>query len=104
MMKHLPGIILALLLGVSTMQPVLADDSHHTDSLTAGEIRKVDKDARKVTIKHGEIKNLGMPAMTMVFQVPDPGLLEQLKAGDKVNFRAEKIGGAYTITKIEPVK
>jgi Cu/Ag efflux protein CusF len=91
-----------------------ADDSHHSgatkvaaqaaDALSEGEVRKVDKDAKKITIKHGPIANLDMPAMTMVFQVKDPGLLEQAQAGDKVKFRAEKEGAAYVLTKIEPAK
>jgi Cu(I)/Ag(I) efflux system periplasmic protein CusF len=72
--------------------------------LTEGEIRQVDKDAKKLTIKHGEIKNLDMPPMTMVFQVQDSALLEGIKAGDKVRFKAQKVGGAYTVTAIEPVK
>jgi Cu/Ag efflux protein CusF len=70
-------------------------------ALTDGEIRKVDKEAKKLTIKHGPIQNLDMPAMTMVFQVKDPALLDQVKAGDKVRFRAEKDGGAYVVTRIE---
>ena len=69
-----------------------------------GEVRKVDSAAKKVTIKHGEIKNLDMPAMTMVFHVSDPAMLDKVKAGDKVKFRADKIGGAYTVVEIEAVK
>ena len=69
--------------------------------MTEGEVRKVDKDAKKITIKHGEIKNLEMPAMTMVFQVRDPALLDQVKAGDKVRFKAEKAGGAIVVTAVE---
>jgi Cu/Ag efflux protein CusF len=66
-----------------------------------GEIRRVDKEARKLTIKHGPIPNLDMPAMTMVFQVKDAAMLDQVKAGDKVKFQADKVGGQYTVTKIE---
>lgn len=73
-------------------------------SMTSGEVRKVDKEAKKITIKHGEIKNLGMPPMTMVFQVKDPAMLDKLKAGDKVQFVAEDLNGALTITSIEPGK
>ena len=95
----------ALMLVAAFAAPAaLADDRHHTGDLSDGEIRKVDKDAKKVTIKHGPLLNLDMPAMTMVFQVKDSGMLDQLKAGEKVKFQAEKIGGAYTVTKIEPVK
>jgi len=95
----------ALMLVAAFAAPaVLADDRHHAGDLTEGEIRKVDKDAKKITIKHGALQNLDMPAMTMVFQVKNPGVLDRLKAGDKVRFRAEKIDGAYTVTKIEPVK
>ena len=69
-----------------------------------GEIRKVDKGAGKVTIKHGPLKNLDMPAMTMVFQVKDPAMLDQVKAGDKINFVADKVDGAYTVMQFERVK
>lgn len=62
----------------------------HTPSITAnmadGEVRKVDKENKKMTIKHGEIKNLDMPGMTMVFQIRDTSLLETFKARDKVKF------------------
>ena len=94
----------AILLTVFSAQSVLAEDKHHTGSLSDGEIRKVDKDAKKITIKHGPLQNLDMPAMTMVFQVKDPAILDKVKAGDKVKFQAEKLGGAFTVTKIEAVK
>ncbi|MBC7599117.1 MAG: copper-binding protein [Polaromonas sp.] len=72
--------------------------------MTDGEIRKVDLDNKKITIKHGEIKNLDMPGMTMVFQVKEPALLEKAKVGDKVRFKAEKSGGAIMVTDIQPAK
>jgi Cu(I)/Ag(I) efflux system protein CusF len=93
-MKKLFTVILAATFAV----PALAQ------SLSDGEVRKVDKDAKKITIKHGPLQNLDMPPMTMVFQVKDPAMLEQVKAGDKIKFEAEKIGGAFTVTKIEPAK
>jgi len=70
--------------------------------LSEGVVRKVDKDAGKLTIKHGPLANLDMPAMTMVFHVADQAMLQQVKSGDKVKFRAESIGGLLTVTKIEP--
>ena len=72
--------------------------------MTEGEIRKVDKETKKITIKHGAIKNLDMPGMTMVFQVKDPSMLDKVKAGDKVRFKAEKAGGAIVVTEIQPIK
>lgn len=72
--------------------------------LTEGEVRKVDKDAQKMTIRHGPIENLGMPAMTMVFQVKDPSVLDQVKVGDKIRFSAEKVGNAYTLTEVQSAK
>ena len=72
--------------------------------MTEGEISKVDMDTKKITIKHGAIKNLDMPGMTMVFQVKDPAMLEKVKAGDKVRFKAEKAGGAIVVTDIQPAK
>ncbi|MEO7888277.1 MAG: copper-binding protein [Polaromonas sp.] len=69
---------------------------------TEGEVRKVDKEAGKITLKHGAIKNLDMPGMTMVFQVRDPAMLETVKAGDKVSFTVDSINGAFTVLSIEP--
>ena len=71
--------------------------SHFTDA----EVRKVDKAAGKITLKHGEIKNLDMPGMTMVFQVKDATMLDKVKAGDKVRFTAEKEGSVYILTTLE---
>ncbi|MFI5444874.1 copper-binding protein [Polaromonas sp. UC242_47] len=71
--------------------------------LSEGEVRKVDKDAKKISIKHGELKNLDMPPMSMVFQVKDPALLDKVKAGDKIRFRAEKAGPAFVVTDIQLV-
>jgi Cu/Ag efflux protein CusF len=68
--------------------------------MTEGEVRKVDKEAKKLTIKHGEIKNLDMPAMTMVFQVKDPAMLDKLKPGDKVRFVAENASSGLVVTEI----
>ena len=73
-------------------------------ALADGEIRKIDKAQGKITLKHGEIKNLDMPPMTMVFKVKDAAILDLVKLGDKVGFTAEKIGGEYTVTGIEARK
>lgn len=72
--------------------------------MAEGEVRKVDMDTKKITIKHGDIKNLDMPGMTMVFQVKDPAMLDKVKAGDKIRFKAEKTGGAIVVTDIVPAK
>ena len=72
--------------------------------MTEGEIRKVDKDTKKITIKHGEIKNLDMPGMTMLFQVRDPAMLDMVKAGDKVRFKAEKAATGIVATEIQVAK
>lgn len=79
---------------------------HHAGAvgMIDGEVRKVDKDAKKITIKHGPLPDLDMPAMTMVYRVKDAAMLEEVKQGDKVKFQAEKLGGAFTVTKIEAVK
>jgi Cu(I)/Ag(I) efflux system protein CusF len=79
-------------------------ESTSTAVFTDGEVRKVDKDAQKVTIKHGEIKNLDMPPMTMVFAVKDDAVLDRVKAGDKVQFRAIDEGGKLTVVEIQAAK
>ena len=71
---------------------------------TDAEVRKIDLENKKITLKHGEIKNLDMPGMTMVFQVKDAAMLEKVKTGDKIKFTADKVNGAFTVLNIEIVK
>lgn len=71
------------------------------NALAAGEIKKVDKDTGKLTVQHGPLTNLNMPGMTMAFKAQNPAMLDQVKAGDKVRLRVERINGTYTITKLE---
>ena len=75
-----------------------------TADMTDGEIRKIDKEAMKVTIKHGEIKSLDMPPMTMVFRVKDAAMLEPLKLGDKIKFKAVSDKGILIVTELQVVK
>ena len=65
-----------------------------------GEVMKIDKAQTKITLKHGELKGLDMPPMTMVFRVQDAKQLDSLAVGDRVRFDATKVGGAYTVTAI----
>ncbi len=95
-MKFFHAIAASVLLAFSA--PLLAQT---TAPMTRAEVRKVDKDAKKITLRHEQIKSLDMPAMTMVFQVREPAMLEQVKAGDKVRFSAEKLDAGYTVMHIE---
>ena len=72
--------------------------------LVDGEVRKIDKEQAKITLKHGPIPNLDMDAMTMVFRVADAKLLDAVKQGDKVKFTAAKVNGAFTVTSIQAAK
>lgn len=92
-MKHFTTLIATLLTSAAFAQA--------GPPATEAEVRKVDKDAGKITLKHGEIKNLDMPPMSMVFQVKDKALLDKVKAGDKVSFTADKIDGKYTVLTLE---
>ena len=69
-----------------------------------GEVRKVDKENKKITLKHGVIKGLDMPGMTMVFGVKDAAVLDTVKVGDKVKFKAEQTGTTIVVTEIQPAK
>lgn len=103
-------MVTALATPAHAQKPAADHSAHHPApaqqavALSDGEVRKVDKDAKKITLRHGPIPNIDMPPMTMVFQVKDPAMLDKVSAGDKVKFSAEKIGGAYTVTGIEPAK
>lgn len=108
-------IVSAFVLSLAWMtHPALASGDHASHvaaqgaaqaaPLSEGEVKKVDPAAGKITIKHGPLENLGMPAMTMVFRVKEASMLEQVKSGDRIDFRAEKINGALTVTQLEIVK
>ena len=107
------NLILLASLAVALVAPSYAQTStdhnaHHpaqvaqASPMTPGEVRKVDKEAGKITLKHEPIQSLDMPAMTMVFRVSDPKLLDTVKAGDKVMFSADKVGGQLTVTRMQP--
>ncbi|ELX08368.1 MULTISPECIES: copper-binding protein [Oxalobacteraceae] len=109
-MNHLNKVVLAAVIGFSfasvgsVAYAQQAAASATQAAMSDGEIKKVDREAGKLTIKHGELKNLGMPGMTMVFKVQDPAMLDKVKQGDKVRFVADKVGGALTVTAIEAAK
>ena len=81
-MKHtltrtLGGLIVGLSVALSVQaQPV------------DGEVKKIDLDAGKITLKHGPIQNLDIPAMQMAFRVANPAWLQ-------------KLGGQFTVTAID---
>ena len=71
---------------------------------TAGEVRKFDKEAGTVTIKHGQIPKLDMPPMIMAYRVKDKAMLDHLKPGDKISFDVDRVDGKYTVTGLKKVK
>jgi Cu/Ag efflux protein CusF len=107
---------IALTLALATFAAAaVAQHAHHAPTpvqvaqaaakdLADGEVRKIDKAAGKVTIKHGEIKSIGMAPMTMVFKVKDPALLDKVAVNDKVKFNVVQSGGDYIVMSIEKAK
>ena len=99
-MKNFQALFISILLVVQswTSLPAWAD----TDKFMAeGVVKKIDVENRKITLKHGEIKNLDMPGMTMGFRLQESLQVDNIQAGDKVFFHVEKIQGAYVITDIQ---
>ena len=99
-----PRPVAALLIALAmAATPALATAQAATGSadVAQAEVRKVDREPPRLTLRHGEIKSLDMPPMTMVFRVQPPELIERVKTGDRIRFRAEKIDGRYTVTWIE---
>ncbi len=94
MKKTLFALLLAALSLAAFAQSIPTD-------MTEGEVRKIDRDAKKITLKHGPIKNLDMPGMTMVFQVRDTALIDKLTVGDKILFSVEQQQGALVVTGAE---
>ena len=94
-MKFIAKIALSAALVLAAASGAFAQE------FTSGTVKKVDEKAKKVTHVHEELKNLEMPAMTMVFQVADAALMEKLKAGAKVEFVAERVNGKLTVTQVK---
>jgi Cu(I)/Ag(I) efflux system protein CusF len=108
-MKTISGLTFAVLIAVSSGTYASATEgpaavAASQTAMSDGEIKKIDKDAGKLTIKHGELKNLEMPAMTMVFRVQNPTMIDQVKPGDKIKFVAEKVAGSLTVTSLKLAK
>jgi len=108
----LKTLLAALALALLTPLAAVADDTHHKPAtatgatsadMTDGEVRKIDLEAGKITLKHADIKNLDMPGMTMVFVVKDKAMLDKLKTGDKVKFSAIIDAGKITVIDIQPL-
>ncbi|NEX59993.1 copper-binding protein [Noviherbaspirillum galbum] len=93
----------ALALGAVTVATAQSAPSAASapEAMSTGEIKKVDKGGGRLTIKHGPLKNLGMDAMTMVFKVKDPAMLNEVKVGDKINFVADNPNGQLIVTRLE---
>ena len=113
MKTHLKTLLTISALALLAPVAALADDAYHKPAaaagataadMTDGEVRKIDMEAGKLTLKHADIKNLDMPGMTMVFVVKDKTMLDKLKAGDKVKFKAINDAGKFTVTEIQPAR
>lgn len=87
---------LGLLIGLSS--PLSADEPEWV----AAEVRKVDLESSRVTLRHGEIKSVNMPPMTMVFAVRDASMLEAIKVGDAILFTVVRDQGRLVVTQIKP--
>ena len=105
MKNHLKSLLAISTLALLAPLSVLAAGATAAAAdMTDAEVRKVDMEGGKVTLKHAEIKSLDMPGMTMVFVVKDKAMLDKLKAGDKVKFKAINDAGKFTVTEIQPAR
>ncbi|MDP9809501.1 Cu/Ag efflux protein CusF [Rhizobium tibeticum] len=88
-------------IGIAALLSLSAAFGAFAQEFTKGVVNKVDEKAKKVTIKHEDLKGLDMPAMTMVFRVEDTALLEKLKEGSNIEFVAERVNGKLTVTHVK---
>ena len=108
--KLFAAISLAASVAASAQTSAADHAAHHPAgaaselAMSDGEVRKIDKEQGKVTLRHGPIANLDMPSMTMVFKVADARMLDAIKEGDKVKFTADRVNGAITVTAIQAAK
>ena len=75
-------------------------NSHGEMEMSMGKITKIDTQWNRLTIDHGPLANLEMEAMTMVFEVADPAMLDGLSEGQEVEFMADRVKGKLTVTEI----
>ena len=104
-MTHFRSLLLSACLLAAPMPSLHAQapaSAANEATWSEGEVRRVDRENKKITLRHGEIKNLNMPPMTMVFQVKDPALLDKAAVGTKVRFQAAQEGGSYLVTDLQP--
>ncbi|MEI7611853.1 MAG: copper-binding protein [Betaproteobacteria bacterium] len=114
-MNHVRKMIISTFVGLSFFAAfsATAHESHGNHQAGAlqstadggwadGIVKKVDKAAGKVTVAHGPLSNLNMPAMTMVFRVKDAAWIDRMQTGGKIRFVAEVVNGTYTIVQLEP--
>lgn len=96
------GVVLLILLSAPSLRAVSESGQQEAPvSTTAGEVIKIDKEAGKLTLRHGPILNLDMQGMTMAFRVSDPAMLDTLQVGDAVRFVAQRVNGVIMLTRIE---
>lgn len=96
MKKRMVALAFALCsaMGMSSM-------AYAQEASATGEVRRIDAAAGKIAIKHGNIPDLKLTAMTLIYDI-NPSLLGGVKAGDKVDFTAKFENKKYIITKIKP--
>lgn len=92
---------IAITTAIATLLLLSAASGTFAQEFTKGVVNKVDAKAKKVTIKHEDLKNLDMPAMTMVFRVEDAALLQKLKEGAAIEFVAERVNGKLVVTQVK---
>jgi Cu/Ag efflux protein CusF len=114
-MNAFPKLALALAIGCAASVAAAQGHAHASHDAQAAqpaapaapaelvdaEVRKIDREAGKITLRHGELKNLNMPGMTMVFRVRDASMLDRVKAGDQVKFSADRVNGALTVVQLQ---
>jgi Cu(I)/Ag(I) efflux system periplasmic protein CusF len=101
-MKRGISLLAALMIATPLYAETTIPAAAQSAVMSEGVVRKIDAANGKITLKHGPITNLDMPAMSMVFRVQPPELLSGLKTGDAVKFHVEQIDGAYVVTAIQP--
>lgn len=94
-MKTIIKLALASVVALGTAYGAIAAE------FTKGTVKKVDAKSKKVTLIHEELKSLDMPAMTMVFRVEDPAILDKLKPGSDIEFVAERVNGKLMVTQLK---
>ena len=94
--RPLPASTLIL---AALSMPAVVSAAAPVQATASGTVVRVNATEGRITLRHGAISRLDLPAMTLVYHA-DPALLAGVAVGDQVRFTAQRADGQYQILEL----